>query len=156
VTQTVGANTTVSPAFKLVVSPGPVVNLAVTYATAPINDVGVGATAQVVVFHGTGFGTGVTIGSFVNGSNIADPNVTATVVSVNTTGTAITATIAVAAGDANIADGYTVTNTNGGITKDLCDLVPSYPRPRSHHHDGDPGDCSCEHDRIVHHRWYEL
>ena len=117
VTQTVGANTTVSPAFKLVVSPGPVVNAAVTYATAPINDVGVGATAQVVVFHGTGFGTGVTIGSFVNGSNIADPNVTATVVSVNTTGTAITATIAVAAGDANIADGYTVTNTNGGITK---------------------------------------
>jgi len=116
ITQTVSGATTLSPSFKLIVSAAPAVT-GVTYATAPINDVGVGATAQVVTIHGSGFGTGVTVGSFVNGSGIADPDVTATVTGVNVSGTAITATIAVAAGDTNIADGYTVTNTNGGITK---------------------------------------
>ena len=113
ITQTVGGVITYSPVFKIIVSAAPAVT-SVTYATAPINDVGVGATAQVVTFHGTGFATGVTIGSFVNGSNIADPDVTATVTGVNAGGTAITATIAIAAGDTNIAVGYTVTNTNGG------------------------------------------
>jgi len=117
VTQTVGVVSTLSPAFKIVVTAGPVVNSAVTYATAPINDVGVGATAEVVTIHGTGFATGVTVTGFTNGGGVADPDVTATVTGVNTAGTAITATIAVATGDLNIADGYTVTNTNGGTFK---------------------------------------
>jgi hypothetical protein len=116
ITQTVSGVVTNSPVFKIIVSAAPAVT-SVTYATAPINDVGVGAKAQVVTFHGSGFGTGVTVGSFVNGSNIADPDVTATVTSVNPGGTAITATIAIAAGDTNIADGYTITNTNGGLAK---------------------------------------
>jgi hypothetical protein len=87
----------------------------VTYATAPVNDVGVGATAQTVTIHGQGFATGATVTAFVNGAAVADPNVTATVTAV--TSTTITATIAVKAPDTNTAVGYTVTNTDGGVTK---------------------------------------
>jgi hypothetical protein len=109
-----GTATTVSPTFKLVVSAAPTVS-SLSYATG--TDVGVGAKAQTVTIHGTGFATGATVGTFVNGSSVADPDVTATVTSINAAGTAITATIAVVAGDTNIADGYTVTNTNGGAAK---------------------------------------
>jgi hypothetical protein len=84
--------------------------------------VGVGATAQTVVFHGSGFLPGATIGKFVNGNGVADPDVTATVTNVNTAGTLITATIAIATGDTNIADGYTITNTNGGSASSAASL----------------------------------
>jgi hypothetical protein len=69
----------------------------------------------VVLINGSGFATGVTVGKFVNGNSVADPNVTATVTSINLAGTQITATVAIKAGDTNIADGYTVTNTDGGV-----------------------------------------
>jgi hypothetical protein len=114
--QTVAAGVTVtSPAFSLTIDADPVVNAVVTYASTPVNDVGVGATGQVVTFHGTGFTAGATVGSFVNGAGTADPNVTATVTTV--TPTSITAKIAIAAGDTNFADGYSVTNTDGGVAK---------------------------------------
>jgi hypothetical protein len=101
----------VSPTFSLKIDAAPTVS-GLTYTVG--SDVGVGAVAQQVVIHGTGFVTGATVGKFVNGNSVADPDVTATVTSINTAGTAITATIAIAAGDTNIADGYTVTNTDGG------------------------------------------
>jgi hypothetical protein len=110
-TQTVAAGVTVSsPAFKLTVDAAPVISGAVTYKTG--SDVGVGATAQTVYIHGSGFQTGATVAKFVNGSGVADPDVTATVTAVSAT--QITATIAITAGDTNFADGYTVTNPDGG------------------------------------------
>jgi hypothetical protein len=77
----------------------------------------VGATGQTVTINGSGFATGATVTGFVNGSGVADPNVTATVTGVNAAGTVITATIKIAAGDLNTVDGFTVTNTNGGVVK---------------------------------------
>src|SRR5665213_2184883 len=70
--------------------------------------VGVGATAQKIVIGGTGFEAGATVGTFVNGTAVADANVTST---------SITATIAIKAGDTNTIDGYTITNIDGGSTK---------------------------------------
>jgi hypothetical protein len=87
------------------------------------SDVGVGASAQQVVIHGSGFAAGVTVGNFVNGNGTADPDVTATVTSVNTAGTAITASIAIKSGDTNIADGYSVTNTDGGVVSVAATLT---------------------------------
>jgi hypothetical protein len=83
----------------------------ITYAT-DTTGVGVGATAQTITINGTGFTTGATVGTFVNASGTADADVKATVTSITTS--QIVATIAIAAGDANTIDGYTVTNTNGG------------------------------------------
>ncbi|HEV3267913.1 MAG TPA: IPT/TIG domain-containing protein [Acidimicrobiales bacterium] len=104
----------VSPVFTMTIDAAPSVS-GLTYAVG--SDVGVGATAQVVKINGSGFATGVTVGSFVNGNSVADPNVTATVTSVNLAGTQITATIAIKGPDTNIADGYSVTNTDGGVVK---------------------------------------
>jgi len=103
-----------APPFNLTVDGPPAVTSAVTYATAGTSGVGVGATAQGIVIHGVGFTTGATVTAFTNTSAVADPNVTVTVTAVNAAGTAITATVAVAAGDTNTAVGYTVTNTDGG------------------------------------------
>jgi hypothetical protein len=112
-TQVPSAGTSVaSPSFLLKIDAAPVVT-GLTYVVG--TDVGVGATAQVVHINGSGFVTGVTVGTFVNGNSVADPDVTATVTSINATGTQIVATIAIKAGDTNIADGYTVTNTDGGV-----------------------------------------
>jgi hypothetical protein len=111
-TQVPSAGTSVlSPLFKLKIDAAPTVS-GLTYTVG--TDVGVGAVAQQVVIHGSGFQTGATVTKFVNGNSVADADVTATVTSINTAGTAITATIAIAAGDTNIADGYTVTNPDGG------------------------------------------
>lgn len=112
-TQTVAAGVTVTSApFTIAVDAAPTVS-GLTYAAG--TGVGVGAVAQTVYIHGTGFAAGATVGSFVNGSLAADANVKATVVTV--TSTEITATIAIATGDTNIADGYSVTNTDGGTAK---------------------------------------
>jgi hypothetical protein len=112
-TQTVAAGVTVTSApFDIAVDVAPTVS-GLTYAAG--TGVGVGATAQTVYIHGTGFAAGATVGSFVNGSGAADANVTAKVVTV--TPTLITATIAIATGDTNIADGYTVSNADGGTAK---------------------------------------
>jgi hypothetical protein len=121
--QTVAAGVTVTSApFDIAVDAAPTITGPVTYAAG--TGVGVGATAQTIYIHGTGFATGVTVGSFVSGSAVADPNVTATVVSVNSAGTQITATVAIKAGDTNIADGYSVTNTDGGVAKATGILDP--------------------------------
>jgi hypothetical protein len=101
-----------SPAFTMKIDAAPVVT-GLTYAVGA--DVGVGAVAQKVTINGSGFATGVTVGTFVNGNGTADPDVTATVTSINLSGTQISATIAIKAGDTNLADGYTVTNTDGGV-----------------------------------------
>jgi hypothetical protein len=90
-------------------SPPLVTGLVYTVGT----DVGVGAVAQQVKINGSGFVTGATVGTFVNGNGTADPDVTATVTSVSAT--QIVATIAIKTGDLNLADGYTVTNTDGGV-----------------------------------------
>jgi hypothetical protein len=113
--QLVSAGVTVSsPPFNLTVDGPPVVTSPVTYATAGTSGVGVGAKAQGIVIHGVGFAAGATVTAFLNSAAVADTNVTVTVTAVNTAGTQITATVAVAAGDANTAVGYTVTNTDGG------------------------------------------
>jgi len=112
-TEVPSAGTSVTSApFALKIDAPPIVtSLAYTVGT----DVGVGAVAQQVTIKGTGFATGATVGSFVNGNGTADPDVTATVTSINLAGTAIVATIAIKAGDTNLADGYSVTNTDGGV-----------------------------------------
>jgi len=104
-----------SPSFTLKIDAAPVVSGSLTYAAG--TDVGVGAVAQAVTINGSGFATGATVGSFINGNSVADPDVTATVTSINLAGTQIKATIAIKAGDTNIADGYSVTNTDGGVAK---------------------------------------
>jgi hypothetical protein len=118
--QVVAGGTVSSTPFPLTIDAAPLVSN-LTYTVG--SDVGVGATAQQVVIHGSGFAAGATVGSFVNGNSVADPDVTATVTSVNAAGTEITASIAIAAGDVNIADGYTVTNTDGGVAHVAATLV---------------------------------
>jgi len=105
-----------TPAFALSVDAAPTVS-ALAYSVTGTHGVGVGAIAQTITITGTGFKTGVTVGSFANGNGVADPNVVATVTSVNLSGTLITATVAIKAGDANPAVGYTVTNLDGGVAK---------------------------------------
>src|ERR1019366_4771443 len=119
--QTPSGDGSVSSApFLLTIDAAPAVtNLTYTVGT----DVGVGAVAQQVVIHGSGFATGATVGSFVNGNGTADPNATAPVTSINAAGTTITASIAIKTGDVNIADGYTVTNTDGGVVHVPATLV---------------------------------
>jgi hypothetical protein len=90
---------------------------AFVHASGPdvgLDKFGAGATAVPVTITGTGFTTGVTIGKFTNANGTADTGVSATVTSINTFGTQISATLTIAAGDVNISDGYTVSNTNGG------------------------------------------
>jgi hypothetical protein len=105
-----------TPDFALAIDAPPTVT-ALAYSATGTTGVGVGATAQTITITGTGFATGVTVGSFVNGNGTADPDVVATVTGVNTSDTVITATVAIAAGDVNPADGYSVTNTDGGVAK---------------------------------------
>jgi hypothetical protein len=107
-----------TPAFPLTIDAAPTIS-SLAYPTGTTG-VGVGATAQTIKITGTGFQTGATVGSFKNGNGVADPSVVATVTSVNLSGTVITATVAIAAGDANPADGYTVTNPDGGSASVLA------------------------------------
>jgi hypothetical protein len=104
--------TVISAPFKLKIDAAPIVT-GLTYTVG--SDVGVGAVAQQITIHGTGFAAGATVGNFKNGNGTVDANVTATVTSINAAGTAIVATVAIKAGDTNLADGYTVTNTDGGV-----------------------------------------
>jgi hypothetical protein len=108
----------VSAPFQLLVGPAPTES-AVTYATGTTG-VGVGAAAQTVTINGTNFLTGATVTAFVNAAGVADTAVTAKVVSVNSLGTQITATIAITSPDVNTVDGFTVTNPDGGVTKALA------------------------------------
>ncbi len=108
----------VSAPFVLPVQAAPTVT-SVTYATGTTG-VGVGATAQPITINGSNFGSGVTVTAFVNASGTADTAVTAKVVSVNNLGTQISATVAITSPDTNTIDGFTVTNTNGGVAKALA------------------------------------
>ena len=83
-------------------------------ANTSIDAVGAGAVSVPITITGLGFATGATVGSFVSAYGKAD-TVTATVTSV--TATTIKATVTIPAGDANLSDGYTVTNPNGGFVK---------------------------------------
>jgi hypothetical protein len=122
VTEATGSGVSVtSNALSVKVDADPTLG-ALTYKTTPVNDVGVGATAQTIYIAGSGFATGATVGKFVNGNGVADPDVTATVTAV--TPAQITATIAVAAGDTNTEDGYTVTNADGGVAATSALLNP--------------------------------
>jgi len=123
-TQTTATGTVQSAPFALTVDGPPSVTSAVTYKTGA--DVGVGATAQTVYIHGMGFEPGATVTAFTNGAAVADPNVKATVTSVNAAGTQITATIAVTAPDTNATVGYTVTNTDGGVAKVAAFAYPIF------------------------------
>jgi hypothetical protein len=105
----------VSAPFSLTVDAAPSVT-SITYA-GTTTGVGIGAAAQTITINGSGFETGATIGSFVNAAGTADADVTGKVTAVNAAGTVVTATIAVATGDTNAIDGFTVTNPDGGSAK---------------------------------------
>jgi len=123
-TQTTSTGSIKSNVFTLTVDAPPAVTSLPTYATGAGSDVGVGATAQTVYIHGSGFETGATIGSFVNGAGVADANVTATVTAV--TATQITATLAIKGPDTNTSVGYTVTNPDGGTVKVAAFAYPIF------------------------------
>jgi hypothetical protein len=108
-------DTEVAAPFTYKVDLGPSIS-SITYKTGTTG-VGIGATAQTVTINGSGFAAGATITAFTNAAGTADADVTAKLVSVNQLGTSITATVAVAVGDTNAIDGYTVTNLDGGTAK---------------------------------------
>jgi hypothetical protein len=109
-----GTGSAESAPFSLSFAAGPVIS-GITYALGTTG-VGVGAVAQTITINGSNFLAGATVGTFVTAASVADPNVTAKVLTVNPTGTAMTVAISVAAGDTSTSDGYTVTNTTGGAT----------------------------------------
>ncbi len=108
--------------YALTVDPPPTISSAVTFPTGAPTDVGVGATATTVYINGGAFQKGATVTAFTNASGAADPDVTAKVT--NVTPTVITATIAITAGDANNAVGYTVTNPDGGSVSTSATAYP--------------------------------
>ena len=113
-TETIATGVVVSaPPFSIPVDAQPVVTALVNTNTK-VDGVGSGAKGASVTISGTGFTTGATIGKFVSVYGVADTGASGTVVSVNTAGTQIIADITLPAADANISDGYTITNTDGG------------------------------------------
>ncbi|MBW4077369.1 MAG: hypothetical protein HIU84_02405 [Acidobacteria bacterium] len=107
-----------SQPFALSVTAAPTVtSLQNTLVSTVSASVGAGAVNVPVLITGTGFQTGATIGSFVSPYGVADPNVTATVKSINLGGNQLTALVTIKSGDANISDGYTITNPDGGYVK---------------------------------------
>jgi hypothetical protein len=112
--ETVATGITVSAApFTLKVDARPTVSALVNTVTK-VDGVGAGAVNASVTITGTGFATGATITKFVSAYGVADAGASGTVVSVNAAGTQIVADITLPAADANISDGYTITNTDGG------------------------------------------
>jgi len=113
--QTVSAGVTVvSTPFTIKIDALPTI-ASIVNANTKADLVGAGATAVPVVITGTGFNAGATVGAFVNAFGVADSGVTFTPGTV--TSTTITGTVTIAATDTNTADGYTVTNTDGGVVK---------------------------------------
>ena len=113
-TQTVSTGITVKSAlYTYIIGTAPSVTSLVN-ANTSIDAVGAGAISVPITITGLGFVTGATVGTFVSAYGKADA-VTATVTSV--TATTIKATVTIPAGDANLSDGYTVTNPNGGFVK---------------------------------------
>ena len=94
-----------------------------SYLPAGTTGVGVGATAHPMTIVGTGFVAGATVGNFKNASNIADPDVTASGAIVNPSGSVITVSISIAAGDSNTLDSFTVTNPDGGTANSTVNTV---------------------------------
>jgi hypothetical protein len=113
VTETVAASTTVvSTGFNYTTNAAPAITTGLLNANTNAIYVGAGAVSVPVTITGTGFASGATVGSFKNAYSVADPGVTATVTKV--TSTVISATVTIAANDANVSDGFTVTNVDGG------------------------------------------
>jgi hypothetical protein len=113
-TETVSTGIQVSAApFTIKVDPRPTVTGLVNTATK-VDGVGEGSVGTSVTITGTGFQTGATITKFVSAYGVADTGASGTVVSVNAAGTQLVADITLPAVDANIADGYTITNPDGG------------------------------------------
>ena len=112
VSQTVSSGVTVAATpYSLKIDADPTVTTLVNTATG-VDSVGAGAVNVPITITGTNFGAGATVGSFVNAYGVADAGVTFTAGTV--TSTKITGTLTIAATDANLSDGYTVTNTDGG------------------------------------------
>jgi hypothetical protein len=115
VSETISAGVTVtSSPFAYTIDAAPTITSGLVNKATSAIYVGAGAVAVPVTITGTGFATGVTVGSFKNAYGVADAGVTATVTGVNTLGTVISATITIAANDANLSDGFTVSNLDGG------------------------------------------
>jgi hypothetical protein len=110
-----GTGTAESQPFFFIFGSAPTIT-GITYATGT-SGVGAGATAQTVTIQGSNFKTGVTVGPFLNVNSVTDSGVTAKVLSINAGGTAITASIAIAATDTNTLDSFSVVNTDGGTAK---------------------------------------
>jgi hypothetical protein len=85
--------------------------------------VGVGATSQTMTINGTNFQAGAVVGNFKNAGSVADPNVGASVQSINPGGTVITISVSIGVGDANTLDSFTVTNPDGGIASSTTNTV---------------------------------
>lgn len=117
ISEYIATGTTVSsPVFKYAVGAAPTVSSLVN-SLNKLDTIGAGAVKVPVTIYGSGFASGATIGSFVNAYGVADSGVTATVQSVAANGNSLVALVSVAAGDANLSDGYTITNPNGGVVK---------------------------------------
>jgi hypothetical protein len=112
VSQTVSSGVTVSATpYDLTIDLDPTVASLVNTNTG-VDSVGAGAVNVPITITGANFAAGATVGSFVNAYGVADPGVTFTAGAV--TATTITGTVTIAATDANLSDGYTVKNTDGG------------------------------------------
>jgi hypothetical protein len=112
--ETVATGITVTAApFTLKVDAKPTVSALVNTATK-VDAVGAGAVNVSVTITGTGFATGATITKLVSAYGVADTGASGSVVSVNSAGTQIIADITLPVADANLSDGYTITNTDGG------------------------------------------
>jgi hypothetical protein len=109
-----------APKFVFKVSLSPTIT-SDAYLPAGTTGVGVGATGQTVIINGTNFQSGAVVGNFKNTGSIADPNVSASVLSVS--GTVITASVSIGAGDANTLDSFTVTNPDGGLASSTTNTI---------------------------------
>jgi hypothetical protein len=121
----VGTSNAISPKYPLVIGLAPSIT-GLVYSPSGATGIGLGATGQVVTIVGSNFKTGAVVGGFKNANGVADASVTAKVLSINTAGTQITASVAIAATDANTVDYFTVTNTDGGVASSSTTGVVMY------------------------------
>jgi hypothetical protein len=98
--------------FGVVVAAGPSVS-SITYLSG--SSFGAGTTGAKMVINGSNFAAGATVTAFTNSNSVADTGVAFVISTI--TSSAITGTITIPAGDANLSDGYTVSNTDGGSAK---------------------------------------
>ena len=109
----VGNSSAYSTKFFFKVGLAPAIS-SVSYLPAGTTGVGVGATGHSLTINGSNFQSGAVVGNFKNSNSVADPLVSASVQSVNPSGTSITVSISIGASDTNTVDSFTVTNPDGG------------------------------------------